>query len=116
MKYAPLFVVVDNDDNEVKAYELYEDAVEHAKDINGRVFVNDEVGGMMFDAKTEVKTEPEKAKDKYDWVTPDMFNDTLETIMLENLGTLLHVPGVFEALSEHFNNDVLQRLEDERDG
>lgn len=52
--------------------------------------------------------------ERYDWVTSDMFNEVLETIMMENLETLLHVPGVFEALSEHFNNEVLQRCEKQR--
>lgn len=54
-------------------------------------------------------------KERYDWVTQDMFNEVLETIMMENTETLLHVPGVFEALSEHFNNEVLQRCEEQRD-
>ena len=53
-------------------------------------------------------------KERYDWVTQDMFNEVLETIMMENTETLLHVPGVFEALSEHFNNEVLQRCEEQR--
>lgn len=57
----------------------------------------------------------EDKKECYDGVTPDMFNDVLETIMMENTETLLQVPGVFEALSEHFNNDVLKRLEEMRD-
>ena len=57
----------------------------------------------------------EEKIERYDWVTSDMFNEVLETIMMENTETLLHVPGVFEALSEHFNNEVLQRCEEQRD-
>lgn len=47
----------------------------------------------------------------YEWVTDEMFNDELEKIIEERGVEILNVPGVYEVLSEHFNNDVLERLE-----
>jgi hypothetical protein len=48
----------------------------------------------------------------YDWVTQAMFDDELEELIGEqDAKTLLFIPGIYETLSEHFNNDVLERLE-----
>lgn len=51
----------------------------------------------------------------YSWVTDKMFQDMLEKIAHER-GTeyLLSIPGVYELVSEDLNNDVLDRLEEER--
>jgi len=52
----------------------------------------------------------------YSWVTDDMFRDKLEEIMDRGLASdLLTIPGVYEACYEHFNNEVLDELEAERE-
>lgn len=57
---------------------------------------------------------------KYDWVTPGMFDEELESIMRERFeetregAWLLAIPGIYAILSEHYNNEILQRLEDAR--
>ena len=52
----------------------------------------------------------------YDWVTSEMFGRKLAEILNESPpGNLLSVPGVYEALVEHFNNDVLEALGSERE-
>ncbi len=58
----------------------------------------------------------EPPKNEYDWVTDKMFERELSRIVREEAlaGTILSVPGVYEACSEHFNNEVLRRLEDKR--
>lgn len=54
---------------------------------------------------------------RYDWVTDDIFYSKLVELVGETSPrTLLAVPGVYELLSEHFNNEVLDALEDEREG
>jgi len=45
-----------------------------------------------------------------------MFDAELKRVVVENAAALLSVPGVYEAVSEHFNNEVLARLEQQRDG
>ena len=51
---------------------------------------------------------------KYDNMTDADFDAILEKILDEMKGgQLLQVPGVYEAVSEHFNNDVLERWETE---
>ena len=50
----------------------------------------------------------------FDWVTSEQFDDKLEAVMGgESAWGLLRIPGVYEACSEHFNNEVLERLADE---
>ena len=52
----------------------------------------------------------------YTWVTHEMFDKKLVEIVNEHKGEqLLAVPGVYEVLSEHFNNAVLDALDKERD-
>lgn len=52
----------------------------------------------------------------YSWVTDGMFRDKLEEIMDRGQASdLLTIPGVYEACSEHFNNEVLDELEAERE-
>lgn len=51
----------------------------------------------------------------YSWVTDEMFDKKLEEIVgRASAGDLLAIPGVYEVVSEHFNNDVLTELENER--
>ena len=51
----------------------------------------------------------------YDWITDDMFDSKLIEILDEHPAShLLKVPGIVEIVSEHFNNDVLDALEEGR--
>lgn len=55
------------------------------------------------------------AKNKYE----DMTNAEFDSILAEILDgmpgeALLAIPGVYEVVSEHFNNEVLERWEAER--
>jgi hypothetical protein len=52
---------------------------------------------------------------RYSWVTHDMFCDKLAELLDDMSGAaILLIPGVYEVLSEHLNNDVLSALSDER--
>lgn len=52
----------------------------------------------------------------YSWVTNEMFDAKLAEI-LDGLsgGQVLAVAGAYEVFSEHFNNAVLEALEQDRD-
>lgn len=52
----------------------------------------------------------------YSWVTQERFDEELSRIVQHEgcRGTLLSVPGVYEVVSEHFNNAVLKNLSDRR--
>ena len=54
--------------------------------------------------------------ESYSWITQEMFDAELENIVKEEAetGKLLSIPGVYEAVSEHFNNAVIKNLEDKR--
>lgn len=46
-----------------------------------------------------------------DPVTTEEFDEALEKILDEQSGAaLLAVPGVYEVVSEHYNNDVIDRV------
>ena len=47
----------------------------------------------------------------YSWITNEMFDAELKKLIVENAHTLLSIPGVYEAVQEEFNNEVLNRLE-----
>ncbi len=49
----------------------------------------------------------------YSKMTDEEFDSILADLVFENAGTLLEIPGVYEAVSEHFNNEVLSRWEEE---
>jgi hypothetical protein len=49
----------------------------------------------------------------YDWITDDMFDTKLREIA-EDMD-LLSIPGVYELVREHLNNDVIEELENERE-
>ena len=51
----------------------------------------------------------------WDWVTTEMFDEALEKIVRKHGAGILYVPGVYEVLSEHFNNEVLDTLEAARE-
>ena len=52
----------------------------------------------------------------HEWITDEMFDEKLREIChLEGSDFLVtHVPGVYEAVKEYFNNDVIEELDDER--
>jgi hypothetical protein len=56
--------------------------------------------------------------EKHDWITDKLFDYHLG-IIVSNIPTweLLQIPGVYKALSEHFNNEVIKAcvLEKEKD-
>jgi len=54
--------------------------------------------------------------DEFSWVTQEMFDEELEKIVEEKAseGTLMAVPGLYEVVSEEFNNEVLERLQEKR--
>lgn len=54
-------------------------------------------------------------KGRFDWVTQEMFDKKLGEILEQQAGTLLSIPGMYEVVSEYFNNDVLRELESERE-
>lgn len=53
---------------------------------------------------------------KYDKMTNGDFDRILTDIVKEEGGNILSVPGVYEVLSEYFNNEVLDRWEEEKEG
>ena len=56
----------------------------------------------------------EEVPGPYAWVTDDMFDAALQEIVNERHAEILSIPGVYEVLSEHYNNDVLVRLKEAR--
>jgi hypothetical protein len=54
--------------------------------------------------------------DDFSWVTGEMFDRKLEEIIKKkDVSLILTVPDVYEALSEYFNNDVLDELSADRE-
>lgn len=45
----------------------------------------------------------------------ELFDDILHEIVLEEAAHLLSIPGVYEVLSEHFNNEVLKRMNERQE-
>lgn len=58
-------------------------------------------------------TEPSQ---DFSWVTQEMFDEELEKIVEEKAreGTLMATPGLYEVVSEEFNNEVLERIQEKR--
>lgn len=53
----------------------------------------------------------------YSKMKQEDFDRILEQVVSEEIaGNLLTIPGVYEVLSEHFNNEVLDRWEREQTG
>jgi hypothetical protein len=52
---------------------------------------------------------------KFDKMTTEDFDRILtELVEQESAASLLQIPGVYEDLSDHFNNEVLQEWEEEQ--
>jgi len=50
----------------------------------------------------------------FNWITNEMFHSKLADIMHEmGSDAVLQIPGVYEACSEHLNNQVLEELADQ---
>ena len=53
--------------------------------------------------------------ENYEWITDEMFYRKLHEFVSEMAADyLLGLPGIYEILSEHFNNEILSSLENER--
>ena len=52
----------------------------------------------------------------YSWVTQEMFDNALQEYCSEmTVKQILDIPGIYEILSEYFNNEVLAELESNRE-
>jgi len=50
-------------------------------------------------------------------ITQDMFDSKLTEILgRQTADRLLAVPGIYEVVSEHFNNEVLDAIAEDREG
>jgi len=54
------------------------------------------------------------AKD-YSWVTDEMFDNKLQEIVECHAAQVIMIPDVYALLSKHYNNEVLESLEEERE-
>ncbi len=54
-----------------------------------------------------------KAQD-YSQMTDEEFDSILAEVVAENASTLLSIPGIYEVVSEYFNNEVLDRWEQQK--
>jgi len=53
--------------------------------------------------------------DDYSWITDEMFDEALmEIVDNQGLVSLLRIEGVYELVKEHYNNEVLEKLEQNR--
>jgi hypothetical protein len=53
---------------------------------------------------------------EYSWITNEMFDQKLREILGRmKPDELLAIPGVYEEISEHLNNQVLDELKEERE-
>ena len=50
----------------------------------------------------------------YSEMTDEQFDAILQDLVEKNVKTLLSIPGVYEAVSEHFNNEVLSHYDEVR--
>jgi hypothetical protein len=77
-------------------------------------------GAWTEDEKREIwarvtDNAPAPTTTNHRWVTDAMFDEKLhEVIDRAPASALLSVPGVYEAVSEHYNNQVLEELSDAR--
>lgn len=56
----------------------------------------------------------EKSED-FSWVTDEMWVEALKDIIRDYVDTLLGVPGVYESVSEYFNDEALRRVSEKHD-
>lgn len=52
-------------------------------------------------------------RDRYAKMTDDDFDAILQNLVVERAHSILSVPGVYEALKEEWNNDVLEIWEED---
>ena len=50
---------------------------------------------------------------RYENMTDDEYDGILNGLVIDNAHTLLSIPGLYEVVSEHFNNDVLSIWEED---
>lgn len=57
-----------------------------------------------------------KGPEDFGWVTTEMFDEELREILEgEHAPDLLSIPGIYEILAEHFNNEILTNLQRHRE-
>jgi hypothetical protein len=53
------------------------------------------------------------SKQKWDWVTDEMFDEKLRNLVAEESDLLTSIPNIYSEVSEYFNNEVLVDLANE---
>ena len=46
----------------------------------------------------------------YDEIPSDVFQETIEQIAFEDFAATIGLPGIYEVISEAYNNEALERL------
>ena len=58
----------------------------------------------------------EERTDDYSWVTDEMFDEALmEIVDKQVITSLIRIEGVYELVKEHYNNEVLAKLEERKE-
>ena len=58
----------------------------------------------------------EERTDDYSWVTDEMFDEALmEIVDKQGITSLIRREGVYELVKEHYNNEVLAKLEERKE-
>lgn len=58
----------------------------------------------------------EERTDDYSWVTDEMFDEALmEIVDKQGITSLIRIEGVYELVKEHYNNEVLAKLEERKE-
>ena len=58
----------------------------------------------------------EERTDDYSWVTDEMFDEALmEIVDKQGITSLIRIEGVYELVKEHYNNEVLEKLEERKE-
>ena len=58
----------------------------------------------------------EERTDDYSWVTEEMFDEALmEIVDKQGIISLIRIEGVYELVKEHYNNEVLAKLEERKE-
>jgi hypothetical protein len=52
---------------------------------------------------------------RYAKMTQQDFDRILNHMVCDNYHTLLSIPGIYEVLAEHWNNEILEAWEDEQE-
>lgn len=57
-----------------------------------------------------------KGPNDFGWVTTEMFDEELKEVLAGQTALeILDIPGIYEILSEHYNNEVLTNLQRHRE-